>query len=52
MVVLYIYSGEKLLAANAAVIHPDPCRTWKLRPRASMVLYGVRTGEQTAASLD
>ena len=43
---------EKLLAANAAGKYPETCRTRKSSLRALMVLYGVRTGEQTAASLD
>ena len=44
--------GKKLLAADAAGTHPVTCRTRKLSLRALMVLCGVRTGEQTAASLD
>ena len=43
---------EKLLAANAAGKYPETCRTRKSSLRALMVLYGVRTGEQTVASLD
>ena len=38
--------------ANAAGKYPVTCRTRKSSLRALMVLYGVRTGEQTAASLD
>ena len=49
---LKICSGDRLLAADAAGTHPDTCRTRKLSLRALMVLCGVRTGEQTAASLD
>ncbi len=49
---LKICSGDRLLAADAAGTHPVTCRTRKLSLRALMVLCGVRTGEQTAASLD
>ena len=38
--------------ADAAEIHPVTCRTRKLSLPAPMVLCGVRTGEQEAASLD
>ncbi len=40
------------MAVNAAGTHPEPCRTRQLSLRALMVLCGVHTGEQTAASID
>ncbi len=43
---------EKLLVTNAAGSYPVTCRTRKSSLRALMVLCGVRTGEQTVASLD
>ncbi len=51
-VMLNMCSGIKLLAANAAGSYPVTCRTRKSSLRALMVLCGVRTGEQTVASLD